>query len=149
VALHQRQLPPARRRALSQFTGRRQGGDRLGADAGGPVRSRSVTHRRRGRVGRRASGEPASSPEDYISPQAPPFLVAAGDNDNQIDVSHADHFVGALRSRSAAPVVYFRLPGAQHAFDLLRSLRFDEVADGVVAFLEWVRVTGVTRGSRG
>lgn len=102
-----------------------------------------------GYYGRRASGEPASSPEDYISPQAPPFLVAAGDNDNQIDVSHADHFVGVLRSRSAAPVVYFRLPGAQHAFDLLRSLRFDEVADGVVAFLEWVRVTGVTRGSRG
>jgi acetyl esterase/lipase len=92
-----------------------------------------------GYYGRRASGDPASSPEAHISPQAPPFLVAAGDNDNQIDVSHADDFVGALRTRSAAPVVYFRLPGAQHAFDLLRSLRFDEVVDGVVVFLEWVR----------
>jgi acetyl esterase/lipase len=92
-----------------------------------------------GYYGRRACGAPASSPEDYISPQAPPFLVAAGDNDNQIDVSHADDFVRALRTRSAAPVVYFRLPGAQHAFDLLRSLRFDEVVDGVVTFLEWVR----------
>jgi hypothetical protein len=36
-------------------------------------------------------------------------------------------------------VVYFRLPGAQHSFDLLRSLRFDQVIDGIAAFLAWVR----------
>ena len=34
-----------------------------------------------------------STPQDYITREAPPFLVAAGDNDNQIDVSHADQFV--------------------------------------------------------
>ena len=91
-----------------------------------------------GYYGPRTSGEPGSSPEDYVTPEAPPFLVAAGDNDNQIDVGHADRFVERLRGISAAPVVYFRLPGAQHSFDLLRSLRFDHVVDGIVAFLEWV-----------
>ncbi len=93
-----------------------------------------------GYFGRRTSAEgPASSPQEYITREAPPFLVAHGDNDNQIDVSHADEFVERLRSASAAPVVYFRLPGAQHTFDLFRSLRFDQVADGIVAFLGWMR----------
>ena len=59
-------------------------------------------------------------------------MVAHGDNDNQIDVSHADEFVERLRNASVAPVVYFRLPGAQHSFDLFRSLRFDHVSDGIV-----------------
>jgi hypothetical protein len=49
-----------------------------------------------GFYGRRTSGEPPSSPQDYITPEAPPFLVAAGDNDNQIDVSQADHFVNGI-----------------------------------------------------
>ena len=92
-----------------------------------------------GYYGRRTSDQPASSPQDWITPEAPPFLVAHGDNDNQIDVSHADQFVERLRSASVTPVVYFRLPGAQHAFDLFRSLRFDPVVDGIVAFLGWVR----------
>jgi acetyl esterase/lipase len=64
-----------------------------------------------GYYGRRTSGERPSSPQDYITREAPPFLVAAGDNDNQIDVSHADQFVERLRGISAAPVVYFRLAG--------------------------------------
>ncbi len=92
-----------------------------------------------GYYGRRTSGVPPSSPQDYITREAPPFLIAAGDNDNQIDVRHADQFVERLRSASAAPVVYFGLPGAQHSFDLLRSLRFDYVVDGIVAFLGWMQ----------
>lgn len=88
-----------------------------------------------GYYGPRTSGSPPSSPRDYITAGAPPFLVAAGDNDNQIDVSGADRFVQELRDTAAAPVVYFRLPGAQHSFDLLRSVRFDHVVDGIGAFL--------------
>ncbi len=91
-----------------------------------------------GYYGRRTSGEPASSPDHYITRDAPPFLITAGDNDNQIEVSHADRFVERLRDVSAAPVVYFRLPGAEHSFDLFRSLRFDHVVDGIVAFLRWM-----------
>jgi acetyl esterase/lipase len=54
-------------------------------------------------------------------------------------VSNADQFVERLRSASAAPVIYFRLPGAQHAFDLFRSPRFDQVVDGIIAFLGRMR----------
>lgn len=92
-----------------------------------------------GYYGRRASGEPSSSPQDYITPRAPAFLVAAGDNDNQIDVGQADQFVERLRRVSDAPVVYFRLPGAQHSFDRLQSLRFNHVVNGIVAFLRRTR----------
>ena len=37
------------------------------------------------------------------------------------------------------PVVYARLPGAQHSFDLLDSVRFQHVIDGIEAFTAWVR----------
>jgi hypothetical protein len=36
-------------------------------------------------------------------------------------------------------VVYAELPGAQHAFDLFHSLRFEAVVDGIEAFAAWVR----------
>jgi acetyl esterase/lipase len=88
-----------------------------------------------GYYGRRTSGGAPSSPRDYLTRDAPPFLVAHGDNDNQIDVRNADRFVDGLRESSGAPVVYLRLPGAQHTFDLLRSLRFDQVVEGIVTFL--------------
>jgi acetyl esterase/lipase len=93
-----------------------------------------------GYYGRRTADEQsASSPHDHITSDAPPFLIAHGDNDNQIDVSHADQFVDRLRGTPGGPVVYFRLPGAQHSFDLFRSLRFDHVIEGIAAFLEWMR----------
>ena len=48
-------------------------------------------------------------------------------------------FADRLRSVSANPVVYAELPGAQHAFDLFHSLRFEMVVDAVEAFAAWVR----------
>ena len=48
-------------------------------------------------------------------------------------------FADKLRSASANPVVYAELPGAQHAFDLFRSLRFETVVDAIEAFAAWVR----------
>jgi hypothetical protein len=35
---------------------------------------------------------------------------------------------------SANPVVYVELPGAQHSFNLLASIRFEAVIDGIEAF---------------
>jgi acetyl esterase/lipase len=49
------------------------------------------------------------------------------------------HFADALGSVSANPVVYAELPGAQHAFDLFHSLRYEMVVDAVEAFTAWVR----------
>lgn len=88
---------------------------------------------------RDATSEVPSSPQAYIAPDAPPFLVAHGDNDSQISMGQADRFVAQMPSGSNSPVVYFQLPGAQHSFDFFHSLRFDQVVDGIDAFAAWVR----------
>ncbi len=88
---------------------------------------------------REVAGLPPSSPEAYVSPDAPPFLVAHGDNDRLVPIAHADHFVRLLRTCSAGPVVFLELPGAEHSFDLFHSLRFDEVIDAIEVFAAWVR----------
>jgi dipeptidyl aminopeptidase/acylaminoacyl peptidase len=62
-----------------------------------------------------------------------------GDNDTFIPAASAESFVDALRGVSMNPVVYARLPGAQHSFDLLDSVRFQHVIDGIETFTAWVR----------
>lgn len=89
--------------------------------------------------GRDASRGLASSPVGWIGRDAPPFVVAHGENDPLIPVEHADDFVRRLREGSASPVVYFRIPGGEHSFDLFCSPRFDAVIEGVAAFGEWLR----------
>jgi hypothetical protein len=44
-----------------------------------------------------------------------------------------------LSSISTNPVVYAELPGAQHAFDLFNSRRFETVVNAIEAFTVWVR----------
>lgn len=88
---------------------------------------------------RDSSWGPASSPAGWIGRDAPPFVVTHGVNDPLIPVEHADDFVRRLRDGSANPVVYFRLPGGEHSFDLFCSPRFDAVIEGVAAFGEWLR----------
>jgi hypothetical protein len=48
-------------------------------------------------------------------------------------------FVAALKAVSRAPVAYAELPLAQHAFDVLASLRCRATTDGVAAFLDAAR----------
>ena len=81
----------------------------------------------------------ASSPLAYARPDAPPFFIAHGDHDTISPVEAVRHFADALSSVSANPVVYAELPGAQHAFDLFHSLRYEMVVDAVEAFTAWVR----------
>ena len=85
------------------------------------------------------AGPLPSSPHAYVRRDAPPFFVAHGDNDTFIPAASAESFVDALRGVSMNPVVYARLPGAQHSFDLLHSVRFQYVIDGIEAFTAWVR----------
>ena len=47
-------------------------------------------------------------------------------------------------ARRANPVVYVELPGAQHSFDLLSSIRLEAVIDGIEAFLGSVAIPGPT-----
>ena len=69
--------------------------------------------------------------------------MAQGDHDTFTPtfVEGARRFVASLRDSSANPVVYAELPGAQHAFDLFHSLRFEAVVDGIEAFAACVRST--------
>jgi acetyl esterase/lipase len=89
-----------------------------------------------------------SSPHAYVRRDAPPFFVAHGDNDSFIPAAQAESFVDALRSVSFNPVVYAQLPGAQHSFDLLHSVRFEHVIDGIEVFTGWVRARGDPAGAR-
>ncbi|MGC4807692.1 alpha/beta hydrolase [Micromonospora sp. DT233] len=79
-----------------------------------------------------------SAPGAYAGPAAPPFFLAHGDRDTVVAVEGVRDFVERLRAGSRNPVAYVELPGAQHAFDLFHSLRFDAVVDGVEAFTAWV-----------
>ena len=81
----------------------------------------------------------ASSPLAHVRPDAPPFFIAHGDHDTVAPVEVARQFAGTLAGVAANPVVYAELPGAQHAFDLFGSLRFELVVDAVEAFTAWVR----------
>jgi len=81
----------------------------------------------------------AASPLYRVRPDAPPFFVVHGANDTLVPVRDARRFVDALREVSEAPVVYAELPFAQHAFDVLPSIRSAHAVAAVVRFLEAVR----------
>jgi dipeptidyl aminopeptidase/acylaminoacyl peptidase len=78
----------------------------------------------------------AASPLDQVHPGAPPFFVVHGASDAVVPTAEAEQFVAALRAVSAAPVAYAEIPGANHAFDVLDSLRTHYVISAVQRFLE-------------
>jgi acetyl esterase/lipase len=80
-----------------------------------------------------------ASPDHRVTPGAPPMFVLHGANDTLVPVAVARHFVARLRGISAAPVAYAELPRAQHAFDVLASIRCRHTTMGVVRFLEAMR----------
>jgi acetyl esterase/lipase len=80
-----------------------------------------------------------ASPTFRVHPAAPPFFVVQGRNDTLVPVVMARKFVAALRDVSTSPVAYAELPLAQHACDVLASLRCQATTAGVVAFLEAAR----------
>ena len=86
-----------------------------------------------------------SSPLDYVRADAPPFLIAHGDQDTYVPATQARELANRLRDISTSPVVYAELPGAQHSFDLFHSIRFETLIDGIEAFAAWVRSQEPTR----
>ena len=81
-----------------------------------------------------------ASPLDQVHSGAPPFLVVHGAADSVVPTAEAHQFVAALRQASRNIVGYVEVPGANHAFDVLDSLRTHYVISGVQRFLESVRV---------
>jgi acetyl esterase/lipase len=80
-----------------------------------------------------------ASPVSHVGPDAPPFFVLHGTNDTVVPVGMARSFVSRLRSSSLQPVVYAELPRAQHAFDLLPSVRAHHTVHAIERFLAVVR----------
>ena len=67
------------------------------------------------------------------------MFVVHGVNDTLVPLAVARHFVAELRRVSAAPVASVELPRAQHAFDVLASIRCRHTTMGAVRFLEGMR----------
>jgi acetyl esterase/lipase len=82
-----------------------------------------------------------SSPIAHARADAPPFFIVHGELDSVVPVDNARAFADQLGDVSANPVVYAELPGAQHAFDLFHSVRFEAVINGIEAFAAWVVAT--------
>ena len=80
-----------------------------------------------------------ASPMYRVRADAPPFFVLQGVNDTLVPVESARLFVDRLRSVSRQPVAYAELPLAQHAFDVLASLRCQATTSAVGDFLEAAR----------
>jgi acetyl esterase/lipase len=76
-----------------------------------------------------------ASPTYRVRAEAPPFFVLQGVNDTLVPVESARVFVERLRSVSRQPVAYAELPLAQHAFDVLASLRCQATTSAVADFL--------------
>jgi acetyl esterase/lipase len=84
-------------------------------------------------------GGRASRPVAHAHPGAPPLMIVHGGQDTLLPPRTARHLAEHVRTVSARPVVYAELPGAQHTFDLLHSLRFELVVDALWAFCARVR----------
>ena len=85
-----------------------------------------------------------SSPFDYANRGSVPLLIVHGGQDTFTSASQARALAEQARRASANPVVYVELPGAQHSFDLLSSIRLEAVIDGIEAFAGSVAVPDAT-----
>jgi acetyl esterase/lipase len=88
-----------------------------------------------------------SSPHDYVNADAPSMAVVHGDRDTIVIVDDAAAFARDLREHSTNPVVYAALPGGQHNFDLVHSIRFEAVVDAVERFTTAVALSRQAPGA--
>ncbi len=80
-----------------------------------------------------------ASPLAHVGAHAPPFFVLHGTNDSIVPIEQARTFVHELRNTSKQAVLYAEMPLAQHAFDVLPSVRASHTAHAVERFLAVVR----------
>jgi acetyl esterase/lipase len=75
------------------------------------------------------------SPIDQVHAGGPPFFVIHGELDSIVLPAESEHFVATLE-RAGVENRYFEVPGAQHGFDAIQSLRTRAVAAMCVDWLE-------------
>jgi acetyl esterase/lipase len=90
-----------------------------------------------------------ASPTYRVHAGAPPFFVLHGVNDTLVPVETARAFVQRLRAVARQPVAYAELPLAQHAFDVLASLRCQATTSAVGDFLEGARAAALAAPAPG
>jgi len=90
-----------------------------------------------------------ASPVAQIHADAPPFMVVHGTHDSLAAVAEGRVFSAKLGAVSRQPVVYVEMPGAEHAWEIVHSMRTEHTIDGVHRFLEWVRAGSVGSGGSG
>jgi len=83
-----------------------------------------------------------ASPVAQVHEDAPPFMILHGTHDSLAAVAEGRVFSSKLREISHQPVVYVEMPGAEHAWELVHSLRTEYTLNGVHRFLEWARAGG-------
>ena len=71
----------------------------------------------------------AMSPVEHVNADAPPFLVIQGELDVLVWREESKAFADELSAVSNQPVVYWEVPGAQHAFDIFNSRRSAAAVD--------------------
>ena len=86
-----------------------------------------------------------SSPFDYAGRGSAPLLIIHGDQDTLTSAKTARALAERARSASANPVVFVELPGAQHSFDQLSSIRFEAVIGGIEAFAASISAPDLSR----
>jgi acetyl esterase/lipase len=86
------------------------------------------------------------SPMSWLRPEAPPFFVLHGDIDTLAFPTQARTFADELRRVSREPVVYAELPGAQHMWEAVPTVRTAATVAAVDRFLSYVhaRYSGAT-----
>jgi len=82
-----------------------------------------------------------ASPITLVRRDAPPFFVLQGTHDSLVSAAEARLFAERLRARSRNPVAYAELPGAQHAWEVFRSVRAMHSVHAVARFLEWAHAS--------
>lgn len=72
-----------------------------------------------------------------VTEDAPDFFLLHGSHDTLVPVQQGREFAARLQEISKRSVVYAELPGTQHAFDILPSIRGAHVVRAVDRYLNW------------
>jgi len=84
----------------------------------------------------------AMSPVAHVRPDAPPFLIIQGELDVLVWREESRAFADELAAVSSQPVVYWEVPGAQHAFDIFNSRRSAAAVDVCERFVAVIDARG-------
>jgi acetyl esterase/lipase len=81
-----------------------------------------------------------ASPLLHIRPDAPPFMIVHGTSDVLTPVQGARHFHKSLAATADEPPIYYEMPGAHHAFDLINLTQTQRAVRAVHGFLVGARL---------